>query len=548
MRRHQRIALLAILLLAPHSAAGSSRDIRLNEVQVLGSHNSYHIQPEDRILTVLGLFDAFLPISLEYTHAPLPEQFSNQGIRQIELDIFADPEGGLYANRGAFLVFQEDPASGIPELDEPGLKVLHVQDVDFDTRCLTFVLCLEDIKAWSDANPKHLPILILVEAKDDVIPDPLNLDFAIPIPFGPAELDTIDSEILTVFAIEQIITPDDVRGSHATLEDAILEDGWPTLRESRGKVMFALDNGGGVRADYEAGHPSLSGRILFTSAPPGSPEAAFLKLNNPFPDGQEIAMRASQGYLIRTRADADTVNAREGDTAQRDVALMSGAHFVSTDYPVPDPFGMGYVVAIPGGSPGRCNPVTGPRHCRSEHLENLTGEAGLRGRRLVVRDQAGDVTRRKIVAASSDPALETPLPGSPNDPSSVGAQIELRNPVSGESARFFLPPGDHWRALGNGDRGWMYRDRSGENGPCVLLIAKHASSLRVTCSGKRGPIPFSLNEPSQGQLDFSLRFGEDTLHCLSFGGDIAKDTPAADDLRGIFVARNAPPGTCPTPD
>ena len=34
--------------------------------------------------------------SLDYTHSPLQDQLCRLGIRQIELDIFADPLGGLY--------------------------------------------------------------------------------------------------------------------------------------------------------------------------------------------------------------------------------------------------------------------------------------------------------------------------------------------------------------------------------------------------------------------------------------------------------------------
>jgi hypothetical protein len=67
---------------------------------------------------------------------------------------------------------------------------------------------------------------------------------------------------------------------------------------------------------------------------------------------------------VRTRADADTVQARTGDTTMRDAAITSGAQFVSTDYPVPDPrFGTGYMVEIPGGMPARCNPISAPAEC-----------------------------------------------------------------------------------------------------------------------------------------------------------------------------------------
>ena len=69
--------------------------------------------------------------------------------------------------------------------------------------------------------------------------------------------------------------------------------------------------------------------------------------------------------MVRTRADADPVQARTGDTTMRDAALASGAHYVSTDYEFPDDrFGTGYVVDLPGDGAARCTPVTAPRRCR----------------------------------------------------------------------------------------------------------------------------------------------------------------------------------------
>ncbi len=112
---------------------------------------------------------------LDYTHRPLGEQFSQLGIRQIELDVFADPKGGLFAepnlrkmvkNRG------KDPGPD-PNVDgklrKPGLKVLHVQDVDFRTHAPTFIEALKQVRSWSKANRRHVPILILVELKDESI-------------------------------------------------------------------------------------------------------------------------------------------------------------------------------------------------------------------------------------------------------------------------------------------------------------------------------------------------------------------------------------------
>lgn len=343
-------------------------DILMNELQYLGTHNSYHIQTKADVFELLLIFIPLIAPTLEYTHVPLQEQFEEQGIRQIELDVFYDPDGGLYADHQARTPFDEPAASGIAALDEPGLKVLHVQEIDYETTCYTFVLCLQEIKAWSDANPAHLPITVLVETKDEAIDDPLGLGFVIPLEFGIEALDQVDAEIRSVFPDSQLILPDDVRGDFSTLELAVLTQGWLPLSQARGRIMFALDNEGATRDNYIAGHPSLAGRVLFTSSDSGTPEAAFMKRNNPEAVPGEIDMLVRLGYMVRTRADADTVQARAGDTTRREAALSSGAHFISTDYPVPNLEFSDYQVTIPGGGIARCNPVN-PGQCSGDFLQ-----------------------------------------------------------------------------------------------------------------------------------------------------------------------------------
>jgi hypothetical protein len=350
------------------------RCLRLNQIQVMGSHNSYHVEPQEPVASALRSFDAALSASLEYTHSPLPVQLDDERIRQIELDVFADPRGGRYDQRHLLPVLGLPADSGEPELERPGFKVLHAQEVDFLSTCLTFRQCLEQVKAWSDAHPGHVPIAVLVELKDEPIPDPLGL-FTQPLAIGPAELDALDAEIRSVLPDDRVITPDDVRGTAATLEDAVLAGGWPTLSEARGTILFLMDNGGQKRLDYLSGHPSLAGRVLFTSSEPGEPDAAFVKRNDPLDDsGPSIGELVRRGYIVRTRADADTVQARTGDTSQRDAALGSGAQWVSTDYPVPGRaarFDTDYVAQLPGENVARCNPVnTGPR-CRDRALERI---------------------------------------------------------------------------------------------------------------------------------------------------------------------------------
>lgn len=345
--------------------------MRLNYVQVLGTHNSYHIQPRPAILYLVSLYDPQEALNMEYTHRPLNEQLDLFGVRQVELDVFADPDGGRYAvPLGPILVPPNVPDPIKPELLEPGLKVLHVQDVDFETTCLSFRACLETLKTWSDANPGHVPIMVQVEAKDDPIPVP-GFPWTVPLPFDGAALDAVDDTIRYVFRddLSRIITPDDVRGIRGTLEEAILKDGWPTLNESRGKFIFTLDNEDVKRDLYIAGHPSLQGRVLFTSSPPGSPESAFVKVNDPITDGAYISSLVAAGYIVRTRADNDTAQARNNDTTQREAALVSGAQFVSTDYPEPNPAFSPYVVDIPGDYVARCNPVLSPPGCDASKFE-----------------------------------------------------------------------------------------------------------------------------------------------------------------------------------
>jgi hypothetical protein len=309
--------------------------VRLNEIQVLGSHNSYHGPVTPAILDLVTQFDEPTGTGLDYSHPSIGEQLEDEGARQLELDVWADPDGGLYADRRGNELIGAPVASGEPVLDEPGFKVLHAADIDFNSTCLTFVACLEEVKAWSDDHPTHLPIMILVEAKYTPTPDPVNLGFVDPPDFTPELFTALDDEIRTVFDADHMILP----AEHA-------DGGWPTLDDARGKVLFALDNDDLTDV--------YGGEILFTA------RTGFAKLNDPIGDADRIAAALARGDLVRTRADAETIQSRENDPTQRDAALASGAQFVSSDYLVADTRFSDYVVALPSGAVARCNPVVAP--------------------------------------------------------------------------------------------------------------------------------------------------------------------------------------------
>ena len=185
----------------------------------------------------------------------------------------------------------------------------------------------------------------LIIVGEDPLPDPIDVTFVGPLEFGPDLMDDVDEEIRSVFPEGQPITPDDVRGDYSTLEEAVLDGNWPTLGETRGRVMC-------------------------TYSVEGEPEAAWFNVDNALEDGERNRELVEAGYLVRSRADEDTQQARDDDYTLPEAAFASGGQFVSTDYIVPDlDFGTDYQATVPGDYVGRCNPVTAPESCDSALID-----------------------------------------------------------------------------------------------------------------------------------------------------------------------------------
>lgn len=358
-------AALAVLTAASPATAARS-DLRINQIQTIASHNSYHREVTDAEKDVQRKTDRNW-WNLQYSHTALPNQFEHQRVRGIELDVFPDPQGGLYTRplvrRDAGL-----PPLTDPDLAKPGFKVLHWADHDYATNCSSLVRCLTQVREWSDAHPGHLPITILTELKRT---DPAKeaIGGAKSPTWDGALLDALDAEIRSVFPDQRLIRPDDVRRPGLTLEQSVLRYGWPQLEPSRGKVMFFMDNQGAeLQTPYLAGRPNLEGRVLFTNSRPGRADAAFVGWNDPTAEIQDMVRK---GYYVRTRSDVPFVEARSGDTTRLQAALASGAQMVSTDFPVVGlsaRHGSEYVAELPGGAIGRCNPVNAPHHCRNPKI------------------------------------------------------------------------------------------------------------------------------------------------------------------------------------
>lgn len=329
-------------------------DLQINEVQSVGSHNSYKLAIPTLEMAALSRASKEAADALDYFHAPLAEQL-DLGMRQLELDIFYDPEGGLYSDPYLPAAI---PSIGrrynVPDMDKPGFKTMHVQDIDQRSHCPLFTQCLEQIKAWSNTHPDHTPLLILVNAKQDKIP----LDEAVvPLAFTPEAFDALDAEIRSVFTEDVLLTPDDVRAGAPTLREGVLQNGWPKYENTRGKILFALDERPEVISVYERGQSSLQGHAMFVnSVSELADHAAYYTINDPLKDADQIRKAVASGFLVRTRADADTVEARTNDTVRREAAFTSGAQYISTDYYVPRKKFSDYSVRLPGDHVTRCRP------------------------------------------------------------------------------------------------------------------------------------------------------------------------------------------------
>jgi len=339
------LTIISITLFTALNLGGSTDSLPINKVQVIGSHNSYKKAIDPALFKALQMRDSVAMSSIDYEHISLTDQL-NMGLLNLEIDVYSDEKGGRYAHpKGLDLVKNQPPFDPEGEMMQPGFKVFHIVDLDFRSHCLTLKDGLQQLKAWSEAHPDHNPVFITIEPKDGAA----RPGFTAPEMFTDKTFEALDKEFLDYLGEKNIITPDKVRGKYATLSEAVEHDNWPTLKQAKGKFLFLLDAKDRKRDLYIAGHPSLKGRVLFANADPGTPEAAMMIRNNP--KDPAIKDLVSKGYIIRTRADADTKEARRNDNSGFVAAQNSGAQIITTDYYLKSThFKSDYVVYFDGAS------------------------------------------------------------------------------------------------------------------------------------------------------------------------------------------------------
>ena len=297
--------------------------LRVNHIQVKGTHNSYHLKP---IGPTIRAYD--------YSHEPLDTQAQQFGVRQFEIDVWWSPGQQL--------------------------QVYHNQ-YDSRTTCQTLQQCLQVLLEWSDSTPNHVPLTIWIEPKEwtwAAVDDTTVIQ-------AQDMLDDLEQEINSAWPEEKIITPDNVRGEHPDLSTAVTTTGWPLLDSSRGKAIFVLLGGGDLRTDYHSKFPNLENATMFTMSVENTPESAIFSNTNPIGDAEEIQALVEAGYIVRSRADdAEGGEADTNETGRRDKAIEIGAHSISTDYPT-QVDGIEYWLDLNV----RCNPISAPIDCSDDAIE-----------------------------------------------------------------------------------------------------------------------------------------------------------------------------------
>lgn len=293
--------------------------LRWNHVQALGTHNSYHQHPPSDVV-----------YDWDYEHLPLDQQL-DLGVRQFELDAHWDASTREIA-------------------------VYHVFAVDQETSCASWPECIGVLRAWMDAQPAALPIFVLVEAKAEGGGNA----------FDATALATLDAQLREAWP--SVITPAEIRGSAATLRDAIAGVGWPTLGALRGRAAFMLHEYGALRDAYLA---AVEDPALFPQPTTLEDDwASAFVMNDPVGGAAAIADAAASGFLVRTMADPGQTAAASGDYSARDAALSGAAHFVSTNWPARETGDDPYAVGIDGGTPAACHPTAAPPECTAADLED----------------------------------------------------------------------------------------------------------------------------------------------------------------------------------
>lgn len=270
---------------------------KLNEMQMLATHNSYKKTGVPLGRLFVGLGDSFDEArALKYGYHQLTEQFES-GIRSMEFDL---------------------------RLRKDQFMLTHVPLVDNSSVAPNFSLALEEIKLFSEHNPDHIPIIILLEIKSDW----MILDHAL------QTIETEDLEKLNTLLVDQLgnhlFQPNEMIQTGLTLKETIQTTGWPSVTSLLGKVVFVLHPGSFTDMYYQM-DTTLQTLPMFIGIDSNNTTkdyASFVVHNDP--DIDAIKALVDDNFIVRTRIDSNLVFE---DQRYQD-AISSGAQILTSDFTI----------------------------------------------------------------------------------------------------------------------------------------------------------------------------------------------------------------------
>jgi Phosphoinositide phospholipase C, Ca2+-dependent len=320
-------------------SAWMCQDVPINQQKFLASHNSYKQLPEKGVIRFLNRIQSSLPDGLDpnemdYGHVDIMTQLDSFGIRGLELDVYADPMGGAYYKRRLpFFIWGPRQRSGIEELKEPGIKILHIKDVDYQSSVPTWRSAMMLLRDWSTSHPDHGVVIINVEVKTESPGG--SSSFLRKLGFKPApdfdetallELSKTTSEVLG----NRVYAPIKMLRQERNLKESIEKNNWPSVQETKGQFIFIME---GLNAPLKEQVLELRDSLpFFYYGEESHPNVVFVLKNNCKGHEEEIQQCVKRGLMVRTRADAGTIESRRNDYTTWESALKSGAQIISTDY------------------------------------------------------------------------------------------------------------------------------------------------------------------------------------------------------------------------
>ena len=155
LRRRYRLALatlgtasgLAALFFTPAFSAPADPGLKLNQIQIVGTAESYKLAPSAQMLSLIRMGGKKDAEALDFTQPPITDQL-DAGARALSFDVVFDPQGGLFKNpAGASMADELLDKDYVAAMSQPGFKVMHVPDVDFKSSCMMLKDCLAQISA-----------------------------------------------------------------------------------------------------------------------------------------------------------------------------------------------------------------------------------------------------------------------------------------------------------------------------------------------------------------------------------------------------------------